>query len=149
MIGGVSVFLNQLLLTSDLHFHTCAVKSSSDQVKVSCIMSVDGFKLQSGYWLDLPSVSYNLWCFWLMSSFIINLSKSIVQTHFFFCTQIIWELLLPLWNSLISFAVLPKFEVKVELPPYLLEKEKALHGKVTVRCVKIRLRGKCIITINL
>ena len=49
----------------------------------------------------------------------------------------------------ISFVVLPKFEVKVELPPYLLEKEKALHGKVTVRCVKIRLRGKCIITINL
>ena len=80
--------------------------------------------------------------------FIINLSKSIVQTHFFFCTQIIWELLLP-WNILICFAVLPKFEVKVELPPYLLEKEKALHGKVTVRCVKIRLRGKCIITINL
>lgn len=99
MIGGVSVFLNQLLLTSDLHFHTCAVKSSSDQVKVSCIMSVDGFKLRSGYWLDLPSVSYNLWYFWLMSSFIINLSKSIVQTHFFFCTQIIWELLLP-WNTL-------------------------------------------------
>ena len=49
MIGGVSVFRNQLLLTSDLHFHTCAVKSSSDQVKVSCIMSVDGFKLRSGY----------------------------------------------------------------------------------------------------
>ena len=52
------------------------------------------------------------------------------------------------WNSLISFAVLPKFEVKVELPPYLLEKEKALHGKVTVRWVKIKLRGKRIITIN-
>ena len=44
--------------------------------------------------------------------------------------------------------MLPKFEVKVELPPYLLEKEKALRGKVTVRCVKISLRGKCIITIN-
>ena len=78
-------------------------------------------------------------------SFKINSSNSFL----FFCTQIIWELLLPLWNSLISFAVLPKFEVKVELPPYLLEKEKALHGKVTVRWVKIKLRGKRIITINL
>ncbi|XP_073231989.1 CD109 antigen-like [Porites lutea] len=44
-----------------------------------------------------------------------------------------YELILLPWNTLISFAVLPKFEVKVELPPYLLEKEKALHGKVTVR----------------
>ena len=149
MIGGVSVFLNQLLLTSDLHFHTCAVKSSSDQVKVSCIMSVDGFKLRSGYWLDLPSVSYNLWCFWLMSSFIINLSKSIVQTHFFFFWHKLSESYCYHGTLWISFVVLPKFDVKVELPPYLLEKEKALHGKVTVRCVKIRLRGKCIITINL
>ncbi|CAH3196115.1 unnamed protein product [Porites evermanni] len=34
--------------------------------------------------------------------------------------------------------VLPKFEVKVELPPYLLEKEKALHGKVTVSSNRLR-----------
>ena len=147
MIGGVSVFLNQLLLTSDLHFHTCAVKSSSDQVKVSCIMSVDGFKLWSGYWIDLPSVSYNLWCFWLMSSFIINQNQQFKLISFF--AHKLSESYSYHGTLWISFVVLPKFEVKVELPPYLLEKEKALHGKVTVRCVKIRLRGKCIITINL
>ena len=53
MIGGVSVFLNQLLLTSDLHFHTCAVKSSSDQVKVSCIMSCQLMVLNSDRVIDL------------------------------------------------------------------------------------------------
>ena len=106
------------------------------------------FNLNSGYWPDWPSVGYNLWCFWLMSSFIINLSKSIVQMHYLFNTQIIWESLLP-WNTWISFAVLPKFEVKVELPPYLLERQKALHGKVTVRCVNNRLRGKHVIAINI